>query len=156
MGKKVFVLFLAVSFCAISIFGLAYAAEQKAPAAQAVQAAKVPSLPAKANAPSMKPTFGMITGTLLKVDNTDPANIKLEVKNDLDAKTHIVSLTPWTNVTKVTDVAELKTGDMVRVMTRKMDDKEVAMGVMFGKIKSTPKPNQAAQAQALTPAQPKK
>ncbi|MDD5422786.1 MAG: hypothetical protein WC592_04305 [Candidatus Omnitrophota bacterium] len=160
MSKKVFVVFVAISFCAVGIFGLACAAEQKAPAAKpaktAVPSPKVPVFPTKANVPPIKSTFGMITGTLVKVNSTDPANTTLEVKNDADQTTHVVSLTPWTNVTKVTDVSELKTGDMVRVMTRKMDDKEVAMGVMFGKIKPIPRPKPAAAAPAAPAAAPVK
>jgi hypothetical protein len=108
--------------------------------------------------------FNMLYGTITKIDTSDPANVKLEVKNEADNTTHTVELTPATNVTKVTDISELKTGENVRVMARKVDDKEVAMGVMFGKIrKPAPRPVRPAATtpppQAAVPAakqQPKK
>jgi hypothetical protein len=83
----------------------------------------------------------MLYGTITNIDKADPANVKLEVKNEADNTAHIVELTPNTNVTKTTDISELKAGDTVRVMARKMDNKEVAMSVMFGKIKKpVPRP----------------
>ena len=83
-------------------------------------------------------------------DMTDPANVKLEVKNEADNTTHIVELTPTTNVMKATDVSELKAGDNVRVMARKVDNKEVAMNVMFGKIKK-PAPRPVRPAAIMPP-----
>ena len=82
--------------------------------------------------------FSMLVGTVSKVDTTDPANVKLEVKDDRDSKVHIIEVTPATNVTKVTEISEIKIGDTVRVMARKVDNKEVAMGIMFGIFKKIP------------------
>jgi len=90
---------------------------------------------------AMRPNFGFVTGTISKIDTSDPANVKLEVKSDAKDQTHTIYTTPWTNVTKITDVSELKTGDAVRVMTRTDEDKEMAMNVMFGDIKKMPGPN---------------
>ena len=80
----------------------------------------------------------MIAGTVVNIDNADPANVKLQVKNDADGSVRTVTVTPWTNITKVTDISELKAGEAVRMMTRKIDDKDVAMGIMFGKVKTPP------------------
>jgi len=87
---------------------------------------------------AMKSNFNMMMGTVSKIDMTDPANVKLEVKNERDNLVHTVEVTPATNVTKATEISEIKVGDTVRVMARKVDDKEVAMGVMFGKFKRLP------------------
>jgi len=48
---------------------------------------------------------------------------------------------PWTNITKVTDLSELKQGEAVRVISRKIDDKNTAMGIVFGNIKNAPAPS---------------
>jgi hypothetical protein len=158
MARKIFGLLLVVGVSLLGLSGQAYAAKDtKAPAVKpAATPAKAPVMPARPNVPPLKSSFGMITGTLLKVDNADPANVKLEVKNDADQTTHVISLTQWTNVTKVTDVSELKVGETVRAMTRKMDDKEVAMGVMFGKIKPLPRPRPVAPQASPVAAAPAK
>jgi hypothetical protein len=126
---------LTVLFCCSPVF----CAEKKDATVKQVNppaapgAAKTPALPAKGS-------FSMIGGKLLRIDSSDPANIKLEVKSETDNSTHTVLVTPSTNVTKVTDIAELKAGDTVRVMARRADGKEIAMGVLFGKIKALPAP----------------
>ena len=92
--------------------------------------------------PAARPNFSVIFGNITKIDNTDPAKPKLEVKSDIDGATHIIEITPWTNVTKATDASELKAGDTVRIMARKVEASEVAMTVVFGKIRNiyAPKP----------------
>jgi len=80
----------------------------------------------------------MFGGTIEKIDTADPANIKIQVKDDASGISRTISVVPWTNVTKVTDASELKTGDAIRVMVRKIEDKDVAMGILFGKIKNLP------------------
>jgi hypothetical protein len=137
-----------VMIFSLSITCLAAGAEDEArkPAAptmapKAAAREPVAMRPARAN-------FAVISGAITKIDNSDPANIKLDVKNDADGIMHTIQLTPWTNITKVTDASELKTGEAVRVMSRKVDDKEVAMGVMFGKIRMIPPPPPARQAAA--------
>jgi len=87
---------------------------------------------------TIKSNFNMLMGPVTKIDATDPSKIKLEVQNERDNQIHEVEVTPATNVTKVTEISELKVGDTVRTMVRKVDDKEVAMGVMFGKFKKPP------------------
>jgi hypothetical protein len=57
-------------------------------------------------------------------------------------------------VTKVTDISELKTGEAIRVMCRKVDDKEVAMGVLFGNIKSMPPPRPVGAMPPPVPTKP--
>jgi hypothetical protein len=98
----------------------------------------------------------MLYGTVTKIDAKDPANVKLEVKNEADNTTHTVEVSPATNVTKVTEISEVKTGETVRIMARKVENKEVAMGVMFGKVKRPRVPGPAMQRPAApaVPAQP--
>ena len=105
-----------LSFCAVS-----FAAEMKAPTSAAPKAGTTSPV-SKAGMTSPvppKPNFGMIAGTVTSVNNVDPANVKLTVKNDADGTVHILSITPWTNITKVTDVSELKEGEQVRIMSSK-------------------------------------
>ena len=85
-----------------------------------------------------RPAMNMLFGTVTNIDTRDPASIKLEVKTEADGKTHVVEVLPATTITKATDISELKKGEKVRVMARMVDDKEVAMGVMFGKMRTPP------------------
>ena len=87
-----------------------------------------------------KPNFAVVFGAITKIDASDPAKSKLEVKSDADGTTHALDIMPWTNVSKVTDLSELKVGDTVRVMSRKVEGKDVAVAVVFGKIKNLPRP----------------
>ncbi len=84
---------------------------------------------------AMKSGFSMLLGSISKIDTADPSNIKIEVNSEPDNRLHTVEITPATSVTKVTDISELKAGDTVRIMARRADNKEVAVGVMFGKLK---------------------
>lgn len=136
-GLIIFLALVVISVCAVS-----FAAEKKAPAAPAKM-----GTPANIPAP-VKPNFGMLAGTVVSIDTKDPANVKIEIKNDADGTTHTVTVTQWTNITKVTDVSEIKPGESIRMMTRKVDDKDVAMGIMFGKMKVAPPPMPAAPAKA--------
>lgn len=134
MRKIALVVILAVCFAFVGQAG-ALAAEQKTSAAPKA---------------AIKPTssFAMVAGTIESVDVSDPANIKVSVKNDADGVVRTISVTPYTSITKTTDISELKTGDNVRMMTKKADNKEVAMGIMFGKLK----PMAAPAATAAKPA----
>ena len=126
------------------ISSISNAAEEKKgprPASAVAPAGRTPAgLPA--GVAPRRPNFSVIFGSITKIDNTDPAKPKLEVKSDIDGASHVVELTPWTNVTKVTDASELKTGDTVRITARKVEASEVAMTVVFGKIRNiyAPKP----------------
>lgn len=135
MNKNRILIALVIIVLAFSFASVTFAADKKV-AAQATSTQKT-----AATAPVMaKPNFGMIAGTITAINASDPSNVKLSVKNDADNSVHTVMVTPWTNITKVTDVSELKTGEPVRLMTRKVDDKDVAMGIMFGKVKTMPAP----------------
>ncbi len=138
MIRKIFAVVVLALFMITSIQPALFAASEKAAAKPAPTTAAAPAKPVA------KPNFGMIAGTIISVDNVDPNNVKLQVKSEADGAIRTVTITPWTNITKVTDVSELKTGETVRLMTRKVDDKEVAMGIMFGKIKNIP-PQPAAK-----------
>jgi len=141
---------LVVALLTAGIVALADAQEKKAAAAKAPAVTAAPRA-AGAAAPTAprRPNFAVIFGNITKIDNADPAKPKLEVKSDIDGTTHTVDITPWTNVTKVTDLSELKTGDTVRIMARKVDNNELAMTVVFGKIK-----NMYAPRAPLTKTQP--
>lgn len=105
---------------------------------------------------AVKSNFSMMLGTVSEIDAADPLNIKLKVQNERDNQIHTVEVTPTTNVTKSTEISELKVGDTIRVMARKVNDKEVAVGIMFGKLRSIPTPKplpaQASPAPKTPPA----
>lgn len=154
--KKLFVCAL-IGIVSLSLANAVYAqaAQKKAIATRpqaAVQSEKAQTIPEAR--PMARPAFAVLFGSVTKIDTSDPAKPKLEIKNDADGTAHTVELTPWTNVTKVTDISELKSGDNVRLMTRKMEDKEVAMTVVFGKIKNITRPRPVTAAPAAVPAQP--
>ena len=150
MNKKLFALVLAVVFTASCVGVATAAAQQKAAEKKvAVTSTKAPAA-SKAPAATRKPNFGMLAGTIAAIDTSDPANVKIQVKNETDGTVRTISVTPWTNITKVTDISELKTGEQVRMMTRKVDDKDVAMGIMFGKVKPIPAPAPKATAAPVT------
>ncbi|OGW82877.1 MAG: hypothetical protein A2987_02140 [Omnitrophica bacterium RIFCSPLOWO2_01_FULL_45_10] len=94
----------------------------------------------KSATPAAIPTFAVVLGTVSGIDSKDPSKPILEVKSDVDNQIHTIETAPWTNVVKVTDITELKAGDTVRVMTRKIEGNEIAMNITFGKIKSAPLP----------------
>ncbi|MDO8525971.1 MAG: hypothetical protein Q7S07_05755 [Candidatus Omnitrophota bacterium] len=149
MNKNVFIALL-VTAGLLVLPAASFAADKKTAAPAAEKAAAKMPVPPKAN-------FGMLVGTIASINSADPANIKLEVKNTADGSMRTVLVTPWTNITKVTDASELKTGDPIRMMTRKTDDKDVAMGIMFGKIKAIPASAQKApKAPQASPVKAKK
>jgi len=126
----------------------AFTADEKKPAAVAKSVAPdqnpapgVLKIPA---ATLQRPNFAILSGTISKIDNADPANVKLEIKGEMDNMDHAVSVMPWTNITKVTDVGELKQGEAIRVITRKIEGKEAAMGIVFGKLRPMTPPAPAA------------
>ena len=133
MGRKAFSISIAVVFIVLALSVVSFAADAKAPASDVKKA--VP-----ANHTSKKANFVMLSGTILSIDNADPAKIKVQVKTSADGSIHTVSVTPWTNITKAADLSDIKTGEPIRIMTRKVEDKDVAMGIMFGKMKAMPAP----------------
>ena len=128
--------------------------EAAAATAPATTTSVASSQSATAPAAVRRPNFAIVFGAITKIDTSDPAKTKLEVKSDVDNTTHTIELTPWTNVTKVTDVSELKTGDTVRIMARKVDANEVAMTIVFGKIRNVYAPRTTTPAASAQPSQP--
>ncbi len=149
MNRNVFIVLLViVVLLTLPVVSFAVNKKTVAPVAEKVEA-KMPA-PPKAN-------FGILAGAIISINNSDPANIKLEVKNTADGALRTVLVTPWTNITKVTDASELKIGEPIRMMIRKTDDKDVAMGIMFGKIKAIPESAQKTpQAPKASPIKAKK
>ncbi len=150
MIKRTLILAILAVFCAASLATAAVEAKKAAPAKRAE-----PGVTAANTARQMPPKsdFSMLTGKIEKIDTSDPANVRITVKNDKDGTSRTITVMPWTNITKSSDISELKTGEAVRVMARKAQDKEIAMGIMFGKMpapiqRQMPPPQVAAQAKA--------
>ena len=151
MVKKILVFTVVAVFCAASLAMAATEAKKAAPATPVA-----PGMTAGNVARQLppKPEFSMISGKVEKVDSSDPANVRITVKNDKDGVSRTLTVMPWTNITKSAEISELKTGEAVRVMARKAQDKEIAMGIMFGKMvvppsqRQVPPPQAAAQAKA--------
>lgn len=112
--------------------------------------------PGKPGTMPIKPNFSMVFGSIANIDNRDPAKTVIEVKSEMDNKVHSIEIAPGTSITKVTDSSELKTGDTVRVMTRTVNEKEVAMGLMFGNIRAMPRPTPPAVTPPAKQERPKK
>ena len=140
MARKVFGIILISVFALTSVAGFAIAAEiNKTPAAKAVSTSKNPAVTIPQ---PPRTSFRMISGKLIKVNSSDPANASMEVKSDMDNSSHTIAITPQTSITKVTDATDLKAGDQVRVVLRSANDKETAMGIVYGKIQNVPMPPQ--------------
>ena len=153
--KKIFTVLTILVFC-LTFINCSFAANAEKQAVKPAIARPAATGPEAASAGTKampRPNFNMVFGTVSKIDTSDASNIKLEVKSAADDKMQTVSVVPWTNVTKVTDISEIKTGDNVRVMSRKVDDKDVAMAVMFGKIQNRPMPGPGGAAKPATPVQ---
>ena len=145
MVKKALVLAVLAIFCAASFTMAADEAKKGVPAV----ASKAPVATTRPMGP--RPEFSMIGGKIENIDTSDPVNVKITVKNDKDGTSHTLAVMPWTNITKSAEVSELKVGEAVRVMARKAQDKEIAMGIMFGKINMPPPPRQLPTGQAAAP-----
>jgi len=76
-----------------------------------------------------------ILGSISKIDTSDPNNAKITVVNDSDKKTHVLELGPRPNIAKLIDISEVKEGEKTRIVARKVNDKEVAVSVVTGKIR---------------------
>ncbi len=90
-----------------------------------------------------------ILGSISKIDTSDPDNAKLTVVNDSDQKTHVLELGPRPNIAKLIDTSELKEGEKARIVARAVNDKEIAVSVVTGKIRLPAGPKTG-----LTPAKP--
>lgn len=138
---------ITTAVCALLMAGTAGAQDAKdAPAKP--DPARIP-----AAAKMLKANFSSVFGTVTKIDTSNPAKPVIEVKNSRDGKVHTIQLTPATNITKVTDISELKQGENVRVMARTLDGAETALNVSFGKIKppAATRPMARGQKPAGTP-----
>ncbi len=141
MIRKALVLTILAIFCASSFAMAADVAKKATPiVAGKTTAGTVRQIPSKSE-------FAMIAGKVEKIDSSDPANVRITVKNDKDGASRTLTIMPWTNITKSVDISELKTGETIRVMTRKTQDKDIAMGIMFGKMLMPPPPRPAQPAQ---------
>jgi len=154
MIKKALVLVVAVIFCAAGFAMAADEAKKVAPAKTAVSAASGMTAGNAARPMAPKPEFSMISGKIEKINSSDPKNVSITVKNDKDGTSRTLTVMPWTNITKSAEISDLKTGEAVRVMARKAENKEIAMGIMFGKM-PTPPPQRQLPPQAAAPAQAK-
>ncbi len=163
--KKLVAVAVVAALCAACAGFVSAADDAKAKAAPVVQKAPIlpPVTPVKGMPPARpmgRANVSMLFGTVTNVDAKDPSKVKLEVTTEADKKAHAIEVLPTTTVTKLTDISEVKKGDNVRVMTRKVDDKDVAMGIMFGKIrKPAPRPVAALPQKPAAPVakeQPKK
>ena len=145
MVKKGLILAVAIVFCAASFAMAADEAKKVTPIKSVVPGTAT----AKTVRQAPKPEFSMIAGKVESIDSSDPKNVKITVKNDKDGTSRTLTVMPWTNITKSVEISELKAGEPVRVMARKAQDKEIAMGIMFGKMTVAPhKQVPAAQAAA--------
>jgi len=108
--------------------------------------------PVKKPMPPVKSNMLFLTGTISNIDTTIPDNTKIELLSDSDGKSHVVELNRTTNIVKVMNASELKTGEKVKVMARKLDDKAVAMSIITGKIEELPRPKQPSPMQPVPPA----
>lgn len=148
MDKRVVAIVAVVVFC-FTAACLSYAADEK-PVVTAPSKSPAGTVP-----PAMKrPAFGFLSGSLTKIDNSDPNNTNIEIKSDKDGTTHVIKITPYTNIVKITDLTELKTGETVRIMEKTTDGAESALSVTFGKIKTLPAPMPKPVEEAKKPAIP--
>ena len=142
MPRKIVLLAIVAVIC-VTFSGLALAAQENKAASGKPNVTAIPRPPRAA--------FSMVAGKIEKIDTSDPANLKLEVKNESDGKMHSISVSANTSITKVTDPSELKTGDNVRIMSRNSDGKETATMVMFGKLRPMVSPRPMPQQMAAIP-----
>ncbi|MFC1590654.1 hypothetical protein ACFL42_04090 [Candidatus Omnitrophota bacterium] len=100
--------------------------------------------------------FSVLFGVVQHVNMSDPYKPVIRIRSDLDGSEHYVHLSPWTNITKLTDASELKNGDAVRVMTKKRGDEKIAMTVVFGDIKHVANPAMMRRPPVKKPEPPEK
>jgi Cu/Ag efflux protein CusF len=150
--KNLFVALLISTFVITGLTGPALCQDNKA-AAKAVAKTVAPAaekapIPQNIPAKPTKPMATVLFGSVSKIDNANPADVKLEIKSMADDSLHVVDVPAQANIVKVTDLSELKTGDTVRIMARNIEGKEVAMNIIFGKLKMIPRPKPASVTQA--------
>ncbi len=120
------------------LLGDAFGADENKGASGTQQPAQ--SLRPPKRAMPMNKNIAFISGSISKIDTTVPENVKVEVLNDVDGKSHVVEIGTGTNILKVVEVGELKAGDKARIVARRTGDKEIAISVVTGKLKEMPRP----------------
>ena len=86
--------------------------------------------------PNIQPVkTNIIFGEIIGIDNV---NSTITLKDQVTSKEDVLSFTPTTGVTKLTDVNDLKKGDVIRVIYQDQEGKKTARAIMFGKIKTAP------------------
>ena len=138
--KKLSILAIVLLFSFVSLS--AYCAEP-------VKKAPLMNPPINRPRPSGAGNMVFILGSISKIDTSDPNNAKLTVVNDSDKKTHVLELGPRPNIAKLIDISELKEGEKTRIVARAVNDKEIAVSVVTGKIRLP-----AAPKAGLKPATP--
>ena len=134
--KRIFVM-LCLATGASLMLQSAYCAEKGA--VQTKTAVQTPAArPNRPMPPAMDRNIKFLNGTISAINTADPQNIKIDVKNESDEKVSTVEVAAQTNVLKVVEPSELKAGEKVRVMTRTVNDKNVAISIMTGNIKMPP------------------
>lgn len=149
---KVFVIILLTTLNFVFVNTL-FATEEKKASATVSAPAKMSTSKEMSAVKTKKANIAIMSGTILKIDTLNPQETRLEVKNDKDGTTYTMTAIPSTKVRKVADISEIKTGDMVRIISKKVDDKNIALGLVFGKIKiqpKEPKPSAETGAQAIS------
>ena len=120
------------------LLGDAFGADENKGASPAQQPAR--SLIPPRGAMPMNKNIAFISGSISKIDTTIPENVKVEVLNNADGKSHVVEIGTGTNILKVVEVGELKAGDKARIVAMKEGDKEIALSVVTGKLKKMTRP----------------
>ncbi|MCM8790886.1 MAG: hypothetical protein NC938_04210 [Candidatus Omnitrophica bacterium] len=145
-----FLIVAMIAYVSLTSWEAIFAADEAKPKT-APQVQKAPPMPPRMApqgipAATGRTNINMLFGSITNIDAKDPSNIKVEIMSETDGKTQIVEVNQATTITKVTDASELKKGENARVMFKRVDDKNVAMGVMFGKIRKLSVPKAAAPA----------
>jgi len=134
--------------CLVCIIGMTlctivYAADNKMDVIKELPRAAVPTtqsttppLRTPMPRPYAAPKLSIVNGTVAKLENADPANARLEVRDDIDGSTKTFKVQQRTAITKVSELSDLKPGDQVRIMAREADGNQIALNIIFGKIKN--------------------
>jgi len=146
MRRYLMFLFVAL-FCIVMVNASDAAEKTAASNSEAPAAAKTsPTMRTPPPYPFTRGDIITLFGTLNKIDNSTPGIVKLEVTDNADGKMHSIEAPFQINVAKITDISEMRSGDTVRIMAKKVSDKEVAINIIFGKIKPPPRLPPSTQA----------
>lgn len=161
---KILHIYILIAVLTVTSAATAYSTTKEQPAPQVKTGIAAPNAQAVQRPPvtvsPIAPNITMVVGSISKIDDSDPKNINLAVKGTKDNQVHTVQIMPGTSITKIIKTSDLKNGDNVRIYTRKVQDKDVAAGVIVGAFEVTPNrpsatPGPLAQLQNNTPPAPK-